>query len=179
MTDDATPTTPRHAGDALEPVRAWLVATAHAEAGQVRAAAADHGEHLLARARAEAEAILTEARRQGAAEGAALAAAERARQRRRARGLVLEAERQAYETLGERSRAAVRALREDPGYPALRQRLTRLALAAAGPGAVVGEHPDGGVVAQAPGVRVDCSLDRLVARAVEALGGEVVGLWTP
>jgi vacuolar-type H+-ATPase subunit E/Vma4 len=179
MTDDATPT-PGHAGDALEPVRVWLVAAAHAEADQVRAAAGADGERLLARARAEAEAVLTEARRQGTADGAALAAAERARQRRRARGLVLEAERQAYEALRERSRAAVRALREDPGYPALRQRLTRLALDVAGPGAVVAaEHPDGGVVAQAPGVRVDCSLDRLAARAVDALGGEVVGLWTP
>lgn len=178
MTGDGTPA-PGRAGDALEPVRAWLVASARAEAGQVRAAAAADGERLLARARAEAEAILTEAGRQGAADGAALAAAERARQRRRARGLVLKAERQAYEALQERSRAAARGLHKDPGYPALRQRLTRLALAAAGPGAVVAEQPDGGVVAEAPGVRVDCSLDRLAARAVEALGGEVARLWTP
>jgi hypothetical protein len=176
MTDDATPL-PGHAGDALEPVRAWLVVAARAEAGQVRAAAAADSERLLARARAEAEAVLAEARRQGTADGAALAAAEHARQRRRARGLVLEAERLAYEALQERSRVAVGALRQDPGYPALRQRLTRLALDAAGTGAVAGEHPDGGVIAQAPGVRVDCSLDRLAARAVEGLGGEVAGLW--
>lgn len=166
------------AGDALQPVRAWLLATTQAEAERVRAAAAADSDHLLARAHAEADAILAAARRQGAAEGAALAGAEQVRQRRRARRLVLEAERQAYEELRARSRAAVRALREDPGYPALRGRLTRLALAAAGPGAVAGEHPDGGVVAEAPGVRVDCTLDRLADRAVDALGGEVTGLWT-
>ena len=44
----------------------------------------------------------------------------------------------------------MRALRDAPGYPALRERLARLAQAAAGPGAVVSEHPDGGVVAEAP-----------------------------
>jgi cell division septum initiation protein DivIVA len=181
MTIAAAPApAPGHAGagGALQPVRAWLLAAAHAEAEQVRAVAAADADRVLARARAEAEAILTEAREQGIADGAALAAAERARHRRRARGLVLEAERWAYEELRARSRAAVRALREDPCYPTLRERLTRLALAAAGPGATAGEHPDGGVVVEAPGVRVDCTLDGLAARAVDALGGEVVGLWT-
>jgi vacuolar-type H+-ATPase subunit E/Vma4 len=167
------------AGDALEPVRAWLLAAAHAEAERLVAEAAADAEGLLAGARGEADAILADARAQGIAEGSALAAAEQARARRLARRLVLEAERRAYEELRERSRAAVRALRQDPGYPALRERLARLALAAAGPGARVSEHPDGGVVAEAPGVRVDCTLDGLAERAIVALGGEVAKLWAP
>jgi hypothetical protein len=167
------------AGGALEPVRAWLLAAASAEAEHRRAEAADAAERQVAGARAEADAILADARAQGTAEGSALAAAEQARSQRLARRLVLQAEREAYEELRTRSRAAVRALRQDPGYPALRERLNRLALAAAGPGARVSEHPDGGVVAEAPGLRVDCTLDGLAERAITALGGEVAELWAP
>jgi vacuolar-type H+-ATPase subunit E/Vma4 len=165
------------AGGALEPVRAWLLAAARAEADRRRAEAAADAERQVAGARAEAEAILADARAQGTAEGSALAAAEQTRSRRLARRLVLQAEWEAYEELRARSRAAVRALRQDPGYPALRERLNRLALAAAGPGARVSEHPDGGVVAEAPGLRVDCTLDGLAERAIAALGGEVAELW--
>jgi vacuolar-type H+-ATPase subunit E/Vma4 len=167
------------ASGALEPVRAWLLAAARAEAEHLAAEAAADAERQVAGARAEADAILADARAQGSAEGSALAAAERARTRRLARRLVLQAEREAYEELQARSRAAVRALRQDPGYPALRERLTRLALAAAGPGARVSEHPDGGVVAEAPDIRVDCTLDGLAERAITALGGEVAELWAP
>ena len=175
----AAASSPPGADGALEPVRAWLLGAARADARRRRAAAAADADRQLARAKAEAAAILAEAREQGTAEGASLGAAEQARRRRQARRLLLEAERQAYEELRARSRAAVRALRDDPGYPALYERLARLAQAAAGPGAVVSQHPDGGVVAEAPGVRVDCTLDGLAARAVDALGEEVTGLWTP
>jgi vacuolar-type H+-ATPase subunit E/Vma4 len=167
------------AGGALEPVQAWLLAAAHAEAERLVAEADADAERLLQGARVEADAILAEARAQGTAEGSALVVAEQARARRLARRLVLEAERQAYDELRARSRAAVRALRQDPGYPALRERLARLALAAAGPGARVSEHPDGGVVAEAPGIRVDCTLDGLAEQAILALGGEVAELWAP
>jgi vacuolar-type H+-ATPase subunit E/Vma4 len=167
------------ASGALEPVRAWLLASAHAEAERLVTEAAADAQRLLQGVRAETDAILAEARAQGTVEGSALAAAEQARARRLARRLILEAERRAYEELQSRSRAAVRALRQDPGYPALRERLTRLALAAAGPGARVSEHPDGGVLAEAPGIRVDCTLDGLAERAIAALGGEVTELWAP
>jgi vacuolar-type H+-ATPase subunit E/Vma4 len=167
------------ASGALEPVRAWLLAAAHAEAERLVAEATADAERLLAGARAETDVILAEAREQGSAEGSALAAIERARSRRLARRLVLQAERQAYEDLRARSRAAARALRQDPDYPVLRERLTRLALGAAGPGARTSEHPDGGVVAEAPGIRVDCTLDGLAERAIAALGAEVAQLWAP
>ncbi|MFI7643956.1 hypothetical protein [Nonomuraea sp. NPDC049400] len=38
-------------------------------------------------------------------------------------------------------------------------------------------HPDGGVLAEGQGRRVDCTLDALAARAVDALGAEVERLW--
>jgi hypothetical protein len=177
MTPLATPA-PDLSG-ALEPVRAWLLAAAHTDAERLVAEAATDAEHLLAGARAETDAVLAEAREHGTAEGSALAAAEQARARRLTRRLILETERRAYEELRARSRAAARALRQDPGYPVLRERLARLALAAAGPTARVSEHPDGGVVAEAPGIRVDCTLDGLAERAIVALGGEVAELWAP
>lgn len=47
-------------------------------------------------------------------------------------------------------------------------------------GSPVLEEPDGGgVVATAPGLRVDLSADALADRAVELLGAEVMRLWEP
>jgi vacuolar-type H+-ATPase subunit E/Vma4 len=164
---------------ALVPVREFLLAQARAEAERTRSEAAAEAAAVLARARDQAAAILAEARARGESDGAAVAAAELARARRQARGLPLAARRQAYEALRQRARAAVRKLHEDPGYPRLRRRLARLAREQAGPHAVVSEPPEGGVVAEAPGRRVDCSLEELASRAVDALGAEVEGLWAP
>jgi hypothetical protein len=61
----------------------------------------------------------------------------------------------------------------------LRQRLERVALELAGAGATVLESSNGGMVAEAPGRQVDCSLDGLADRAVAALGAEVEALWSP
>ena len=54
-----------------------------------------------------------------------------------------------------------------------------IARAELGAAAVVREHPDGGVVAQAPGRRVDLRLATLAERAVDTLGPEVEPLWAP
>jgi vacuolar-type H+-ATPase subunit E/Vma4 len=167
------------APDALAPVRGFLLARARADAERVRAEAAADADALLARARRQAEAILAEAAERGAAEGAEAAAATRARTRRRVRGLVLGAQRQAYEALRQRSSTAAQALREDPGYPRLRRRLAVLARECLGADAITSDAPGGGVIAVAPGRRADYSLGSLADRAVEALGAEVEGLWTP
>ena len=45
--------------------------------------------------------------------------------------------------------------------------------------AEVTEHSEGGVVARAPGRRVDLSLPALADRALDRLGGEVRALWEP
>jgi vacuolar-type H+-ATPase subunit E/Vma4 len=167
------------ANDPLARVRESLLARARADAERVRADAAAEADALLEQARQQAEAILAEARERGASEGAEISAAARARARRRARGLVLASQRQAYETLRERSRDAVRALRDDPSYRRLRQRLERIARELAGASAVIVEAPDGGVVAEGSGRRIDCSLGALADRAVDALGAEVEELWAP
>jgi vacuolar-type H+-ATPase subunit E/Vma4 len=167
------------AGDPLAAVRESLLARARAEGERIRAEAAAEAGAALSQARQQAEAILATAREQGASEGAQVATAARTRARRRARGLLLAGQRQAYEALRRRGREAVRALRDHPEYPRLRQRLERIARELAGPGAAVRDAPDGGVVAEASGRRVDCSLGALADRAVEGLGAEVEGLWAP
>ena len=48
-----------------------------------------------------------------------------------------------------------------------------------GPDATVREHPDGGLVAEAPGRRLDLSLPALADDAVDALGGAAAALWAP
>jgi hypothetical protein len=70
----------------------------------------------------------------------------------------------------------VLALRDDDEFPLLRRRLAEMALRAAGPGARVADHADGGVVATAPGVVVDCSLGRLADRAIAALDARIAEL---
>lgn len=167
------------AKDPLAPVRECLLARARADAERVRAEAAAEANAVLEQARQQAEAILAEARERGTAEGAGITAAARSRASRRARGLLLAGQRQAYEALRQRSRDAVRALRDDPSHRRLRQRLERIARELAGAGAVIVEAPDGGVVAEGSGRRVDCSLGALADRAVDALGAEVEELWAP
>lgn len=171
------PSTPRD--DPLAPVRDALLDQARRAAADMRNAASADAAEAVAKARRRAAEILAEAERQGAADGAALAAVERMRARRKAREIVLRAQRAAYDELRRRARAAVTELRDHSSYPVLRYRLARLARSRAGPGATLSEHPDGGVLAVTQDRRVDCSLGMLADRALEALGAEVEGLWTP
>jgi hypothetical protein len=164
---------------ALAPVRAAMLRRAQEQAdeivGQARRQAAD----AVAGARADAGGSVVQAREAGLAQAAPLAAAVRNRRRRDVRATVLAAQREAYEELREQVRAAVSALRDEPGYGLLLERLRRSARQAAGAAATLTEDPAGGVVARGPGVVVDCSLPRLADAAVEALGAEVDWLWTP
>ena len=164
---------------ALEPVRTALLARARADGDALLASADADAETAVAAARVEAAAAVAEARAQGERDAALVRTAERARARRQARAVVLRAQRAAYDELRRRSRAAAARLRTEPGYPALLDRLTALARAELGAAAVVREHPDGGVVAEAPGRRVDLRLATLAERAVDTLGPEVEALWAP
>ena len=89
---------------------------------------------------------------------APVAAAELSRSRRAARSVALGADLAAHDEIAGRIRAAILGLRDEPGYPELRDRLASAARRAAGPRAEISEHPAGGVVARAGGVVVDCSL---------------------
>jgi hypothetical protein len=161
---------------ALEPVRTALAAAADARAASTVAAAEAAAAALLTAAHRAADEAVTRAAAEGAADARPAAMADLARSRRTARSMALEADRTTQQYLAERIRAAVLALRDEPGYPRLRDRLSEIAAKAAGPGAIVASHEDGGVIATAPGVVVDCSLGKLADRAIAALGPRIATL---
>ncbi|MCA2184142.1 V-type ATP synthase subunit E family protein [Nonomuraea cavernae] len=165
--------------DALAPLAGTLSRQAGIDARAIVAGAEEEAAQVVAAARQEARTILADARADGAAQAEAAAVTERIRAERQARDMELAARREALDELRVRSAAAVRALRDDPCYPRLLDRLSALARAAGGADLVVEEQPDGGVLAKGRGRRVDCTLGALAARAVEALGAEVERLWAP
>ena len=168
---------PEGADATLEPVRLALLADARSRAEGVRAAAHEQAEQRRAAARAEAAALLIAARVLGAESAQAAAQAHTVRARREARGLRLAVQRELYEELGVRARDAVALLRADPDYPEVLRRLGERAQAELGPGTVVVEHPDGGVVGTCDGRSVDLRLSTLATRALDGLGAEVAALW--
>ena len=167
------------AATALAPVRAYLLRAARTEAGQIRAAARAEADQLLSRARQDAERAVRDGAARGRAEAAPLAAAERSRGRAAAQSIVLGAQREAYDEMCRRIGLQADALRADPGYRLMLERLTARAARTAGPGATVTALPDGGVLARSGQVVVDCSLPRLAGEAADALGDRVRELWEP
>lgn len=162
---------------ALAPVRAAMLGQAREQAASIVARARREATELMTQAQQAAETAVARARADGRAQAAALAAAERSRARRDARTVLLRAQRDVLETLRAQVAEAIGALRGDPGYEQLLRRLTTLARQAAGPDATITDHPDGGVIATAPGVVADCSLPWLASQAVEAIGPDMARLW--
>lgn len=160
---------------ALGPVADALLDKARREAARIRTEAHAAADAQVAQARAEAAQTVAVARAAGRSEAAASARTERVRARRRARSIVLAARRETYEELRRRVRSAVASLFAE--NPATVDRLRRLAVDRAGPGARVLTAPGGGVIAVAPGRRVDCSVSALADHAVDLLGAEVERLW--
>jgi vacuolar-type H+-ATPase subunit E/Vma4 len=156
-----------------------LRAEADAEAERRRVEAEAAGEQRLAEAWTQAEEIAEQARLAGERAAARAARRRRAAASRRARELQLDAERSLLDGLRASSRAAARALRTEPGYPQLLERLSRAARSQLGPEAELEIDPPqaGGVLARAGSISVDYSLPALVDRAIEMLGGEVERLW--
>jgi len=156
---------------------------------RLRRDAADRAARLRAAARAEAAEILQRAGQAAAAaaDGASAAAAQTAgpvvaaelrRARAEARHAILAAQRAACDELRRQVRAGVAMLSAEADYARLAHRISELAEMAAGPGARLSQAPAGGVIATAPGVVVDCSLDRLADLAVARLGPAIRELWT-
>lgn len=163
----------------LEPVRQALLADAEGQAASVR----NRAEQEAAAIRAEADAAVAEAVRR-AEDHARATLRIRADQsleqaRAEAHAAVLRARGEARRRLAGATREAAIALRGDPRYPELLDRLERLAIDQLGPSAVVQRDPEpsGGVIAEASGRRVDYTLDALAQRALGALGGEIAELW--
>jgi vacuolar-type H+-ATPase subunit E/Vma4 len=159
---------------ALEPLRAALLTGADAQARAVEAASEAESRELLASARRRRDAVLQDARARGEAEGSLRVRSERARVQREARGLVLAAQRAAYDDLRARARTAVRELLEDP---AERQRLAASLRSRLGPDAVVRAHGGGLVGESADGRVVDASVEALVDAAVASV--DLQHLWAP
>jgi len=160
--------------DALAPLRAALVAAATAEADGMREAAQADARRRLEEARHRADALVAEARAQGESDAAWVLAGERTLARRAARGLVLAAQRDAYERVHREALVAVRALLVDP---TARDRLAEL-LRTRLPGATVRTLEDGGLAADtADGRSADASAEALVALALRAFDGR--RLWEP
>ena len=161
---------------ALQPVRDAMLRSAAERARQVLDGARAAADATVAAARQEASAALAAARASGIAQAQPVAAAELNRSRQAARSVALGAALAGHEQVAGRIRAAVLALADEPDYPRLRDGLAARAGLAAGRGAQVTEHPQGGAIARAGGTIVDCSLPRLADRAVEALGTRISGL---
>ena len=158
---------------ALQPLAAALRSQAEAAADHARSDAHREGQRLVAAADAQAQAVLAEAQRLGAADAAGLLEIERSRARRAARDVVLAAQRAAYEELRRRCRVAVAELVGDPGR---HERLADTVRTRLGPGAAVSDHPSGGVVGVSPdGRRIDASVEALVDAALAQ--ADVEQLW--
>jgi len=162
---------------ALAPVRGYQLNQARGEADRVVVTARAEADGLLRQAREGAEHAVSQARDQGEADAAPRAAAERSRGHAQARAIVFGAQREAYDELYRRIRAAADGLRAEPDYPRLLARLSALAAQAAGPDATISYPSSGGVLAQSGQALVDCSLPRLAGQAVLALGDQVRDLW--
>lgn len=162
----------------LDPVGDALLAQARRDAERIRAAAGAEADARVTRARQEADRLLQDARAEGEAEAAAVAATELARARRQAREIVLSAQHEAYRRAHTEARRAASELRHTAGYPALITALAGVARQQLGAGAaVVVDDQAGGLVATEGSRSVDYRLPVIASRCVVALGGEVEDLW--
>jgi vacuolar-type H+-ATPase subunit E/Vma4 len=152
-----------------EPLQHALLAQAHADAAQILAHADQRASRLAAGAAAKAEAILAEARAEGAEAASLEGAQDRATARRHARALVLAAQRQVWEELGAASLAAARELDLE--------HLADTARAQLGDDAVIERDPGGGLRASLRGRSVDYTCDALVDRCLAMLGSAATELW--
>lgn len=160
---------------ALAPLREELVASARADAEQVVAQARARADLHIAAARTAAAARVAEARARAEADTASALAGEAARVRQQCRALLLAARRAVYDELRRRTHEEVRSLREEPAYAGLRSAVENTGIARLGSGAVSRDSGDGGCIVEAPGMRIEASLDALADWALETVSSEFSG----
>ncbi|MFF8941511.1 hypothetical protein ACF1A5_04345 [Streptomyces sp. NPDC014864] len=171
-------TAPRvRADDGLEPVREALLAEACEARAVAVARARTEARATLEAAGARADAILTRARAAGRRDGVAAAARELVHARQDAARARLAARREAYEEFRRQVADGVRTAAGD--RDGLLDALTRRARDTLGADAVVRPGADGGIVAEAPGRRLDLTPAALAERALDRFGSRVQELWTP
>lgn len=163
----------------VEPLRRTLLEDARAAAERLLAHADERAAVKLAEANQRGAALIERARSEGEAIASLAGEGRHAASRRRARTLVLAAQRDLYDEFHDRALAEARALRSDPRYPALLERLAATARSQLGEDCALEVDPAGvgGVRASNGARRVDYTLDALVARCIEELGSEVERLW--
>jgi vacuolar-type H+-ATPase subunit E/Vma4 len=163
----------------VEPLRDSLL---HQRNEEIARLLADTAEEVAAK-RAEVEqeglALVEQARADGIAAAGIAGAHDEVRARRRVRSLVLTTKRELYDELRRQALEAAQALRQDPRYPALLERLSAAARAQLGDAAVLEVDPPnrGGVRASSGARHVDYTLDALVERCLDRLGGSLEQLW--
>lgn len=154
---------------ALEPVRDALLTAARRDADRAWADAELAAGLALAKAEETAAQIRSGARARGTADCAEAVATERSRAGRLARTLVLRARVDEYEALRAAAREKVATLRDDPGYPRIRERLADVVRSLLGSNALIREGECGGIIGEVPGRRADYSLAGFAERAVDAV----------
>jgi vacuolar-type H+-ATPase subunit E/Vma4 len=160
---------------ALAPLRAALVANARADADRVVTAARVRADQHVAAALTAAAARVAEARARAEADTASALAGEAARVRQQGRALLLAARRAVYDELRRRTHEAVRSLRDEPAYAGLRSAVENTGIARLGSGAISRESRDGGCIVEAPGMRIEATLDALADWALETVSTEFSG----
>ncbi|MGH3475660.1 MAG: hypothetical protein ACRDQD_02340 [Nocardioidaceae bacterium] len=163
---------------ALQSVRTALLRRASADADRIAEAARRDADSHAATARAQVDAVLHRVATDTEAQALEEVVVARTDSRREARVAELAAQRDAYDEFHRRVLSSVVALRHDPAYPEVQDRLTAQAQRALGPDAAITEAPEGGVIGEAPGRRLDLSLSSIAERAVAAAGVRVAKLWS-
>lgn len=163
----------------LEAFRTARLTRGRDSAAAIADAAERAADEQIGRARSDLAGRIIRARHEGARQAEVEMGLTAAREGRDARGLVLGAERDAYEALRVQVRGAVLAIREDPAYPRLLDRLERTVRSQLGPDARIERDPPevGGLVATSAERQVDYSLPALGERCISRLGQDVRRLW--
>ncbi|MEV4129570.1 V-type ATP synthase subunit E family protein [Nocardia sp. NPDC049707] len=165
------------AHEALVTTGEALLRRAHADADRTLEQARTEAGRSIACAQDAADDLIARARDTGRRRAETESAAEQARVHRAQRAKILAAQRDMYEQLRAEATAAVLKIRNQPGYPSVRDGLRERAIALLGPTAVITETPDGGILGTADHRLVDLRLTTIATRAFERVEPEIGGLW--
>jgi vacuolar-type H+-ATPase subunit E/Vma4 len=165
--------------NALAPLRTAMLENARASVAAIRADAEARAAGILNEARRQADLIRSDAEASGEATARADALVRSASARREAHETMLREQSALRAELQRQVRDAAIALRVDPRYPALLDRLSQQCRRILGPETTVAESADGGVTARAGSRRIDLSLPVIAAQTLESMEREVSQLWTP
>jgi vacuolar-type H+-ATPase subunit E/Vma4 len=160
----------------LEAVRSHHLAAAREHADAILRDARAQAQQIRDKSAADAAAMMARAEQEGADAAELDTVREWTGARRRARTLILAAQSDAYSSL----RAAITtAVRADPRYAVLLQRLVDVARRRLGPGAeiVIDTDGDRGVTATRMNRHIDWTLGKIVEQSLERLGPRIEELW--